>query len=325
MSDLVTDPKINIENPRYDQNIYSGRAKHFFLTTNPLNLLATNQQLDEAKKIVEDYRHGTLARPDMTLDELWHAKYLYDSAFHPETKEKMFILGRMSAQVPCNMLITGFMLTFYKSAPAIVFWQFVNQSFNSIVNYTNRSGDKPITNTDLMKSYAVATTAATATALGLKAAVAKLPPIMARFVPFAAVAGANCVNLPFMRWNEIRDGIAVFDKDGKRVGESSQAAKKAIAQVVLSRIAMAIPGMIIPPIIMDRLERKPFMRSRQWLNSPLQIILCGIFLTFTTPMCCALFPQKSSIPVAKLDDKLREKLLHDGMKETDRVYFNKGL
>ena len=41
---------------------------------------------------------------------------------------------------------------------------------------------------------------------------------MGRFVPFAAVAGANCVNLPFMRWNEIRDGIAVFDKDGKRVG-----------------------------------------------------------------------------------------------------------
>lgn len=41
---------------------------------------------------------------------------------------------------------------------------------------------------------------------------------MARFVPFAAVAGANCVNLPFMRWNEIRDGIAVFDNDGKRVG-----------------------------------------------------------------------------------------------------------
>ncbi len=83
--------------------------------------------------------------------------------------------------------------------------------------------------------------------------------------------------------------------------------------------------MIIPPIIMNTLEQKPFMRHRPWLNSPLQILLCGFFLTFTTPMCCALFPQKSSLPVAKLDEKLREKLLRDGMKETDRVYFNKGL
>jgi hypothetical protein len=51
-----------------------------------------------AKRIVEEYRHGVIGKPGMTLDELWGAKYLYDSAFHPETKEKMFILGRMSAQ-----------------------------------------------------------------------------------------------------------------------------------------------------------------------------------------------------------------------------------
>ena len=76
---------------------------------------------------------------------------------------------------------------------------------------------------------------------------------------------------------------------------------------------------------MDTLEKKAFMRHRLWLNSPIQILLCGFFLTFTTPMCCALFPQKSSVTVARLDSKLREKLLRDGMKETDRVYFNKGL
>ena len=47
---------INLDEPRYDQSTYMGRAKHFFITTNPLNVFASDAELDKAKQIVEDYR-----------------------------------------------------------------------------------------------------------------------------------------------------------------------------------------------------------------------------------------------------------------------------
>ena len=85
---------INIDESRYDQSTYIGRAKHFFLATNPLNILATNKQLDEAKQIVEAYRKAKLLPNGVDEEKLWKSKYLMDSAYHPDSKNKMFLLGK---------------------------------------------------------------------------------------------------------------------------------------------------------------------------------------------------------------------------------------
>uniref|UniRef100_A0A3Q2LUC2 Sidoreflexin n=3 Tax=Equus TaxID=9789 RepID=A0A3Q2LUC2_HORSE len=321
MGELPLD--INIQEPRWDQSSFMGRARHFFTVTDPRNLLLSGAQLEASRNIVQNYRAGVVS-PGLTEDQLWRAKYVYDSAFHPDTGEKVVLIGRMSAQVPMNMTITGCMLTFYRQTPTVVFWQWVNQSFNAVVNYSNRSGDAPITVRQLGTAYVSATTGAVATALGLKSLTKHLPPLVSRFVPFAAVAAANCINIPLMRQRELQVGIPVTDEAGQRLGHSVAAAKQGIFQVVVSRICMAIPAMAIPPVIMDTLEKKDFLKRRPWLGAPLQVGLVGFCLVFATPLCCALFPQRSSINVSRLEPELRSQIREQNP-SLEVVYYNKGL
>ncbi|NP_001013090.1 sideroflexin-2 [Rattus norvegicus] len=132
----------NIDAPRWDQCTFLGRVKHFFNITDPRTVFVSEQELDWAKSVVEKSRMG-LMPPGTQVEQLLYAKKLYDSAFHPDTGEKMNVIGRMSFQVPGGMIITGFMLQFYRTMPAVVFWQWVNQSFNALVNYTNRNAVSP--------------------------------------------------------------------------------------------------------------------------------------------------------------------------------------
>lgn len=317
----------NIEEPRYDQSTFEGRARHFFITTNPLNVFATDGDLEGAKKIVEDFRAGKEDK-SLTVEDIWQAKQLYDSAFHPQTGEKVFLPGRMSFQVFGNMTITGCMMTFYKSTPQVIFWQWTNQSFNSLVNYCNRNASVAVDSTQLGMAYCGATTASVLTAVGFNKAIASSPALSAgivgRLVPLVAVAAANCVNIPMMRAQESVTGIGIQLADGTEAGKSKAAAKEALMQVIPSRVGMAVPGMFFPPIIMSKLEKTAMYIKNPWLKAPTTVLLTGICLTFSTPLCCALFPQMAEIPIDRIEPELKDTLI--AKYPNQKVfYYNKGL
>ncbi|XP_055384321.1 sideroflexin-2 [Condylostylus longicornis] len=321
--------RIEIDKPLWDLNTFTGRFNYFAWMTDPRTCILPSSQLLEAKELLDKYRKGQ--EPSTTKrEDVVYAMKLYKSAFHPDTGELQNFTGRMSFQVPGGMLITGAMLSFYRTTGAVVFWQFVNQSFNAVVNYTNRNAKSPTTVNQLIGAYLSATSAAVATAIGFKNFVMKrASPLLQRYVPFTAVAAANCVNIPLMRQNEIINGIDVEDHNGNTVGKSRVAAVKGIFQVVQARIAMAAPGMLVLPIIMERLEKYPGFKRMTGLHAPFQTIAVGMFLLFMVPSSCAIYPQRCSLRTSTI--KLIEPEFYDEMvKNTsgnvpEKVYFNKGL
>ncbi|XP_040128939.2 sideroflexin-2 isoform X3 [Ictidomys tridecemlineatus] len=260
----------NIDAPRWDQYTFLGRVKHFFNITDPRTVFVSEGELDWAKTMVEKSRIGVIP-PGTQVEQLLYAKKLYDSAFHPDTGEKMNVIGRMSFQVPGGMIITGFMLQFYRTVPAVIFWQWVNQSFNALVNYTNRNAASPTSVRELIQ------------------------------------------------------GICVKDGNQNELGHSQRAAAIGITQVVISRITMAAPGMILLPVIMERLEKLHFMKKVKVLHAPLQVMLSGCFLLFMVPVACGLFPQICKLPVSYLEPELQDTIKASYGEHVPYVYFNKGL
>jgi len=217
------------------------------------------------------------------------------------------------------------MMTFYKTTPQVVFWQWFNQTFNSYVNYSNRSGSTPIAKSTLATSYVGATGGALVTALSLNAMVKTLPPLIGRFVPFVAVGAANAINIPSMRRLELTEGTEMTTLEGTYVAKSKVAAQQGISMVVLSRIGMAVPTMMGIPFFMNYLEKRGVLARYPRIAAPLQIGLCGLILTFSTPLCCAIFEQRASIAVSSCEEDIQRAVAAMPEPRPSLLYYNKGL
>ena len=328
MASSITGP-VPIPHSRYDLSTYWGRVRHCAEICDPTMLLNTTSEIETAKRMIWDYRNGVI--PSMT-PELWRAKKVLDSTLHPDTGETVFLPFRMSSSVLSNLVVTSGMLTPNLGTLGTLFWQVTNQSLNVAINISNANKSHPLTNQQIAINYSMAVTASCSVALGLNAIVPRLKTlrpstrmILGRLVPFAAVVSAGVVNVFLMRSEEIKKGINVFNKDGEVVGTSKTAALHAVGETAASRVINATPIMVIPPLILVKLQQSRLLKGK----SKTLEILTNIGLIFTTslvalPFALAVFPQRREMPVSKLESKFHGLKDSNGLEITS-LEFNRGI
>ena len=247
----------------------------------------------------------------------------------------------MSCFVISNLVVTAGMLTPNMRTPGIVGWQIANQSLNVAINNANANKSSLLTTSQMVQSYFMAVGASCTVAVGLNSLVPRLKRLspaarttLTRLVPFAAVATAGALNVFLMRGEEIRQGINVFPSESESVrqkreeanqslepvGRSKKAATLAVGETALSRVLNATPIMVLPPLILVRLQNTAWLSQRPKMVLPVNL---GLILTtslFALPLALAAFPQRQAVKASSLEEDLQEKGGFNGLLE-----FNRGL
>ena len=260
---------------------------------------------------------------------------------YADTGQPVFLPFRMSCFVISNLVVTAGMLQPNMTTAGVVAWQVINQSLNVAINNANANKSSPLSTKTIIQSYLLAVSASCSVAVGLNSIVPRLKRlspntrlILGRLVPFAAVASAGALNVFLMRGEEIRRGIDVFpvqsdaekaerERTGKEVaslGKSRKAATLAVGETAISRVLNATPIMVIPPLILVRLQKTQWLKQRPRMTTPINL---GLILTtsiFALPLALGAFPQRQAVLASSLEDEF-----HHLGGEGGLVEFNRGI
>lgn len=258
-----------------------------------------------------------------------------------DTGEPVFLPFRMSCFVLSNLVVTAGMLTPNLSTAGTLGWQIANQSLNVAINASNANKSTPLSTGTLIQSYFLAVGASCGVALGLNAIVPRLKNVsqstrvvLTRLVPFAAVASAGALNVFLMRGEEIRLGIDVYPKESdsdreereeagrtlEPLGKSRKAATLAVGETAFSRVMNATPIMVLPPLILVRLQRTTWLQQRPRMVLPVNLGLIFATSIFALPLALAAFPQRQAVQAHSLEKQFWNEGGEGGM-----IVFNRGI
>lgn len=331
----------DVDKPLYDQTSYWGRFKQMYYLCGPGSwntLFVSKQEIQSCVDFVQKYRNLPIERKEAVLPQniLW-AKHVKDATCHPDTNSPIPFPFRMSAHVPMNTLLLVGMLS-ARTRGHHVIAQTCNQTFNAFQFFFNRNHSNKVSNGTLALATVAAVGGATGAVFLMDKWIEKLRSRGSRhfafaqlLLPLVCAASAKPFQIAIMRSDELFHGVKVYDETQETCfGSSAIAGLTAIGLTITTRITYLLQPMLLPPLLMQGMKKvKPLKRMPMLLQAINVSFICACS-AIATPMCIALFEQRSSLDVSSLEPELQDKVRshYDGCsvaEERYRVYFNKGL
>lgn len=324
-------PKFDPNCQRFDASSFMGRFSRMLLACDPRLLLYTEDQVVRSREMVHNWQNYANGTPEMDRT-LWEAKRISDASVHPDTGDVIPRPFRMSGYVFYNGPVCVAMVASQSTLP-LLFWSWVNQSQNALVNYYNRNASSPMTNETLLKSYGAAVGSALVVAFGLATAIqrrfdAQKAKSLLRWVAFPSAVVASSLNCYIVRSPEIESGIPLLDADGNDVlpGETSrQAATRGVNSTTLSRALLQAPVYFLPPLLVANGPLKRVATKHPMLTIPITTYLLLVSFGVGLPATVAIFPQIAEISPNDVEEKFRHLRHHKTQQPHQVFYYNKGL
>mmetsp|Transcript_22230 Transcript_22230/g.26698 ORF Transcript_22230/g.26698 Transcript_22230/m.26698 type:complete len:379 (+) Transcript_22230:365-1501(+) len=306
----------------HDEGTFFGRFMHYLEMSDPRMMFVTEAQLNAAKQLIEEFkqRGNDNGASDCPVDdeELWTAKRQINACVHPVSGDTNVPPLRLSGLCFFSLPICAGMLSVaaQRDVRWQLFWQWINQSYNSLINYANRSGND-LSISDMAQSYSLAVGASCGIAYSLDRLVKS--PFGKRYlwfalpsIPCVAAWAAGGTNMFFSRWEEVMGvGAPVRNQNDEVVGMSQVAGTKAVVQTLSSRtFGLPLVALLFPPIVLQAMENKKLIPParggsprQQMVRYAADLTVIFSFMLASVPLCISIYPQTIEFDPSELEEE----------------------
>ncbi|XP_046306059.1 sideroflexin-4 isoform X3 [Marmota monax] len=286
----------------------------------PTNLITSIEKIEKSRQLLftsEDaYRFDV---DDQRIKNAWKRSL---STVHPDSSRLIPILFRPAAFLPLTVPTVFLSMMPAKGMKSMILPQVSLYAYTT--GFTMVNGNASYSHSLPAKILLGAGVIASSTFFGLIPHLVQMKyhldnAWIKRALPIVFLAQVSGMNVFASRSLEPVRGIEVMDKDGKVIGRSRRAGRKAVRETAVSRAVLFGTSAFIPEVFTYFFKRTQFFLQNPQSLWTLKLSCTLLVMGVMVPVSFSMFPQIGQIKYSKLEEEIQ------ALTEETELFYNRGV